>query len=65
MSWEEKMQLAEKLEKYGSNEEEISVKIKITDREIRQWMNENYDKMGQILANFIVDIYKANKIMKG
>lgn len=27
MTWEEKMQLAEKLEKYGSIEEEISVKI--------------------------------------
>ncbi|MBL7793433.1 MAG: hypothetical protein JNK77_13975 [Saprospiraceae bacterium] len=64
MTWEEKMQLAEKMPTYGGSEEEISVKIKIADGEIRQWVNEHADKMGQILGNFIVDIYKANRIIK-
>lgn len=64
MTWEEKMQLAEKMATYGGSEEEISVKIKIADSEIRQWVNEHADKMGQILGNFIVDIYKANRIIK-
>jgi hypothetical protein len=65
MTWEEKIQLAEKIEKNRDSDEEISVKVKISDREIRQWMNENSDKMGQILENFIVDIYKANRLIKG
>ena len=66
MDWEEKMQLSEEIEKGKNNkkEEEISVKVNISDQEVRQWVNENYDKMGQILGNFIVDIYKANKIIK-
>lgn len=65
MTWEEKMQLAAQIEKNAGSEEEISVVVKIADREVRQWMNEHGDKMGQILGNFIVDIYKANQIIKG
>lgn len=68
MTWEEKMQLSEEIEigkeKNNKKEEEISVKVNISDQEVRQWVYENYDKMGQILGNFIVDIYKANKIIK-
>jgi len=66
MTWEEKMQLSKEIEKEKNNkeEEEISVKVNISDQEVRQWVNENYDKMGQILGNFIIDIYKANKIIK-
>lgn len=64
LTWEEKIQLAEQMEKNKHVEEEVSVKIRIEDREIRQWINRNYDKMGQILSNFIVDIYKANKIIE-
>lgn len=40
------------------------MRIKIADRDIRQWMYRNRDKMGLILADFIVDIYKANKIIQ-
>lgn len=65
MTWEEKIQLAAQIEKNATSDEEISVVVKITDREVRQWMNEHGDKMGQILGNFIVDIYKANQIIKG
>ena len=65
MTWEEKIQAAEKIEKNSPGDEEISVKIKITDRQVRQWAKENNEKMGQILGNFIVDIYKANQIIKG
>ena len=64
MTWEEKMQLSEEIDKNNRKGEEISVKVNISDQEVRQWVNENYDKMGQILGNFIVDIYKANKIIK-
>lgn len=64
MTWEEKMQLAEEIENKHQKEEEISVKVNIADQEVRQWVNENYDKMGRILGNFIVDIYKANQIIK-
>lgn len=64
MTWEEKMQLAEEIENKHQQEAEISVKVNIADQEVRQWVNENYDKMGQILGNFIVDIYKANQIIK-
>ncbi|HMO41167.1 MAG TPA: hypothetical protein PKC76_18140 [Saprospiraceae bacterium] len=68
MTWEEKVQLSKEIEieieKNNKEEEEISVKVNISDQEVRQWVNENYDKMGQILGNFIVDIYKANKIIK-
>ncbi len=65
MTWEEKIQLAAQIEKNAGSEEEISVVVKIADREVRQWMNDHGDKMGQILGNFIVDIYKANQIIKG
>lgn len=65
MTWEEKIQLAAQIEKNVANEEEIAVVVKITDHEVRQWVNENGDKMGQILGNFIVDIYKANQLFKG
>ncbi|MDX2068527.1 MAG: hypothetical protein SFV55_08885 [Haliscomenobacter sp.] len=57
--------MAAQIEKNATNDEEISVVVKIADREVRQWMNEHGDKMGQILGNFIVDIYKANQIIKG
>ena len=65
MTWEEKIELAEKMAENKNNEDEITVKIKVTDQEVRQWINENYDKMGQILGDFAIDIYKANKIIKG
>ena len=64
MTWEEKTQLAKKIEENREKNEEISVKVKIPDQEIRRWINENNDKMGQILGNLIEDIYKANKIMQ-
>ena len=65
MTWDEKIQLAETIEKNSLGDEEISVKVKITDGRVRQWVKENDEKMGQILGNFIVDIYKANQIIKG
>ena len=65
MTWEEKIQLVAQIEKNAAIDEEISVVVKIADREVRKWMNEHGDKMGQILGNFIVDIYKANQIIKG
>jgi hypothetical protein len=65
MTWEEKIQLAEKIESNSLGDEEISVKVKITDGKVRQWAKENDEKMGQILGNFIIDIYKANQIIKG
>jgi len=61
LTWEEKRELAKQ---FAENEEEISVKIKITDKEIRKWVHDNYDKMGVILEHFVIDIYKANKMMK-
>jgi hypothetical protein len=65
MTWEEKIQLSEKIEKNSLGEEEIAFVVKISDRQVRQWVKENNEKMGQILGNFIVDIYKANQIIKG
>jgi hypothetical protein len=64
LTWEEKIQLAEEIAGNKIADEEVSVRIRIEDREIRQWMRKNYDKMGQVLSNFIVEIYKANKIME-
>jgi len=61
LTWDEKAELARQI----GEEEEISVKIKIADKEIRRWMHDNRDKMGLILENFVVDIYKANKIIQG
>ena len=61
LTWEEKMELAKQ---FDENEEEISVKIKIADKEIRKWIHDNHDKMGVILEHFVIDIYKANKMMK-
>jgi len=65
MTWEEKFQLAEKIAKNETSGEEISVTVRISDRKIHQWVSENFDKMGPILSNFIVDIYKANTIING
>jgi hypothetical protein len=65
MTWEEKIQLSEKIEKNSLGEEEIAFVVKISDRQVRQWVKENNEKMGQILGNFIVDIYNANQIIKG
>lgn len=64
MTWDEKIKLAEKTSLNSDVEEEVSVRIKIADRDIRQWVYRNRDKMGLILADFIVDIYKANKIIQ-
>lgn len=64
MTWEEKMQLSEEMDKNSNKEEGISFKVNISDQEVRQWVKENHDKMGQILGNLIVDIYRANKIIK-
>lgn len=64
MTWKEKMQLSAAIEKNNNQEAEISVKINIEDKEVRQWVNKNHDKMGRILENFIIDIYKANQIIK-
>jgi len=61
LTWKEKAELARQI---SEDEEEISVKIKISDREVRKWIYDNYDKMGGILQNFVIDIYKANKIIK-
>jgi hypothetical protein len=57
--------MSEKIEKNSLGEEEIAFVVKISDRQVRQWVKENNEKMGQILGNFIVDIYKANQIIKG
>jgi hypothetical protein len=65
MTWEEKFKLAESITKNEVPDEEISVKIRVSDRKIHQWVSENFDKMGPILSNFIVDIYKANTIING
>jgi len=61
LTWKEKMELAKQA---SEDEEEISVKIKIADKEIRNWIHDNYDKMGVILERFVIDIYKANKMIK-
>jgi hypothetical protein len=65
MTWEEKFKLAESIAKNEVPDEEISVRIRVSDRKIHQWVSENFDKMGPILSNFIVDIYKANTIING
>ncbi len=62
MTWEEKVQVAEEMEENSPGGEEISVKVKITDRQVRQWAKENNEKMGQILGNFIADLYKASQL---
>lgn len=64
LTWEEKIQLSAAMDKNKQQETEISVKVHISDAEVRQWANQNYDKMGRILGNFITDIYKANQIIK-
>lgn len=64
MTWEEKMQLSAEMDKNNKQEAEVSVKLHIADKEVRQWVNKNQDKMGRILENFITDIYKANQIIK-
>ena len=61
LTWEEKIALAKQI---SENEEEISVRIKISDKEVRNWVHNNYDKIGVILGDFVIDIYKANKITK-
>ena len=65
MTWEEKFKLAERIAKNEAPDEEISVMIRVSDRKIHQWVSENFEKMGPILSNFIVDIYKANSIING
>lgn len=63
MTWAEKFILAESMKKNETSDEEISVRIRVSDQKIHQWVRENVDKMGPILSNFIVDIYKANNII--
>lgn len=66
MTWEEKMEISKEIrrENESGEGEEISVKVNIADKEVRQWVLENYDKLGEIFGYFIVDIYRANKIIK-
>lgn len=65
MTWEEKIQLAAEIEQNNLGDEEISVKVKIADHQVRQWLEENNEKMEQILGDLIVDIYKATQVIKG
>ena len=64
LTWVEKVQLAEEMALDATEKEEVSVKIKIPDSEIRRWVNKNYDKIEQRLAAFVVDMYKASKAIK-
>ena len=64
LSWEEKMELAKQIKSKQDAVQEIAVKIKIRDKEVHQWVSDNYDKIGLILEHFVVDIYKANKLLK-
>lgn len=65
MTWEEKFKLAESIAQNEAIDQEISVRVQISDMKIRKWVSENLDKMGPILSDFIVDIYKANAILNG
>lgn len=62
--WNEKLELAQQLQGVRENEVKISLKIKISDGDVRRWVYQNYEKMSEILENFVVDIYKVNKIIK-
>ena len=62
MTWEEKIKLAERA-KNEAPDEEIAVRIRVSDQKIHQWVSDNLEKMGPILSNFIVDIYKANTMI--
>jgi hypothetical protein len=64
LTWDEKFKLAAEFEKNKSSEEEVSLKINISDPEIRQWMYTHADKLSQLIGNFIAEVYKENQPSK-
>lgn len=64
LTWEEKFKMAADFEKNKVHEEEVSLKINISDPEIRQWVHTHADKLSQLLGNFIAEVYKENQPRK-
>lgn len=64
LTWDEKFKMAAEFEKNKSSEQEVSLKINISDPEIRQWVHTHADKLGQLLGNFIAEVYKENQSRK-
>ncbi len=64
LTWDEKVTLAKQSSGQAEDAEEISVRIKIHDEEVRKWIHDNQDKVGVILGSFVVDIYNATKLIQ-
>ncbi|MBC6995938.1 hypothetical protein QWY85_11155 [Neolewinella lacunae] len=64
LTWDEKAELARRLSGQAEEAEEISMQIKIQDVEVRKWIRDNQDKVGEILGRFVVDIYNATKLLQ-
>ena len=68
MTWEEKIKMFEgqevKRKAPHRKENELTVKIEISDQEVREWVKKNQKKLGQLLGGLITDLYKVRTITK-
>lgn len=63
LSFEEKVALANRGFQ-DNDKEEISLKIAISDKEVKQWIRINQQKVEKIISGLIVDLYYTKKVFK-
>ncbi len=63
LSFEEKVALANRGFQ-DNDKEEISLTIAVSDKEVKQWIKINQQKVEKIISGLIVDLYKTKKVFK-
>jgi hypothetical protein len=63
LSFEEKAALANRGFQ-DNDKEEISLKIAVSDKEVKQWIKINQQKVEKIISGLIVDLYKTKKVFR-
>jgi len=63
LSFEEKVELANRGFR-GNDNEMISLRIAVADKEVNQWIKVNLHKVEGIISGLIVDLYKTRKSLR-
>ena len=68
MSWEEKIKMFESREAEEQpqtlEENELTVKVEISDKEVRDWVVKNRKKLPRLLGGLITELYKVRTTTK-
>jgi hypothetical protein len=63
LTFEEKVELANRGFR-GNDDEMISLRIAVADKEVNQWIKVNLHKVEGIISGLIVDLYKTRKSLR-